>query len=156
MRCDICYHFTNGISSLTHHKKIHYTPEKIFDCTKCGKRFRNKCQLHQHYQTPSIKKWRRLNALFVKNVFRKNKILGSIMIISIKTSKGSLVNRVVKSLGKSARSAWRCEIFKEPYPHPRALKGHIKWVHKTKPSNIFLFYFGNNVQNKIYLSQAYK
>ena len=28
MKCDICDYSTNGITSLTHHKKIHYTPEK--------------------------------------------------------------------------------------------------------------------------------
>ena len=32
---------------------------------------------------------------------------------------------------------WSCEICKEPYPHSRALKGHIKRFHKTK-----LFFFG--------------
>ena len=32
---------------------------------------------------------------------------------------------------------WSCEICKEPYPHSRALKGHIKWVHKTKQNNFF-------------------
>ena len=51
----------------------------------------------------AITKWTRFNALFVKNVFRNNKILGSIMMISNKTLKGSLVTYVVKSLGKSAR-----------------------------------------------------
>ena len=43
-----------------------------------------------------------VDALFVENDFRKSKILGSKMIISINTLKGSLVNHVVKSLGKSA------------------------------------------------------
>ena len=33
---------------------------------------------------------------------------------------------------------WSCEICKEPYPHSRALKGHIKWVHKTKPNHFFI------------------
>ena len=28
MKCAICDYSTNGITSLTHHKKIHYTPEK--------------------------------------------------------------------------------------------------------------------------------
>ena len=41
LNCDICDNSTNGITSLTHHKKIHYTPEKPFDCTKCDKGFRN-------------------------------------------------------------------------------------------------------------------
>jgi hypothetical protein len=27
---------------------------------------------------------------------------------------------------------WSCEICKEPYPHSRALKRHIKWVYKEK------------------------
>ena len=34
MKCDICDYATDGITSLTHHKKIHYTPEKPFNCTK--------------------------------------------------------------------------------------------------------------------------
>ena len=34
---------------------------------------------------------------------------------------------------------WSCEICKESYPHSRALKGHIKWVHKTKPSNLIFY-----------------
>ena len=55
---------------------------------------------------PAKTRWKRFNALFVENVFRKGKILGSLMIISIKTLKGSLVNHVVKSLGKSARWAF--------------------------------------------------
>ena len=28
MKCDICDYSTAGITCLTHHKKIHYTPEK--------------------------------------------------------------------------------------------------------------------------------
>ena len=97
LKCDICDYSTDGITSLTHHKKIHYTPEKPFDCTKCGKGFRNQFHLHQHYQTPSKNKVKAFNALFVEKGFRKSKILGRIMIISIKTSTGSLVNHVVKS-----------------------------------------------------------
>ena len=53
MKFDICDHSTDGITILTHHKKIQYTPEKKFDCTKCGKGFRTKFHLHQHYQTPA-------------------------------------------------------------------------------------------------------
>ena len=34
---------------------------------------------------------------------------------------------------------WSCEICKEPYPHSRALKGHIEWVHKTKQNHLFYF-----------------
>ena len=56
MKCDICDYSTDGITNLTHHKKIHYTPEKTFDCTKSGKEFRNKFFLHQQYQTPKKKK----------------------------------------------------------------------------------------------------
>ena len=56
IKCDICDCSTGGITSLTHHKKMHYTPEKLFDCTKCGKEFRNKFHFHQHYQTPSKNK----------------------------------------------------------------------------------------------------
>ena len=50
MKCDIKDYSTDGITSLTHLKKIHYTPEKPFDFTKCGKGFRNIFRLHQHYQ----------------------------------------------------------------------------------------------------------
>ena len=50
---------------------------------------------------------------------------------------------------------WSCEICKEPYPHSRALKGHIKWIHKAKLT-IFFYSMWNNVQNKIYLSQTYR
>ena len=32
---------------------------------------------------------------------------------------------------------WSCETCKEPYPNSRALKGHIKWVHKTKLGRFF-------------------
>ena len=28
MKCDICDYSTDGITNLTHHKKIHYTPEQ--------------------------------------------------------------------------------------------------------------------------------
>ena len=56
MKCYICDYSTVGITSLTHHKKIHYTPEKPFDSSKCGKGFQNKFHLHQHYQTPSKNK----------------------------------------------------------------------------------------------------
>ena len=58
---------------------------------------------------PAKTKWKRFNALFAENVFRINKILGSIMIISIKTLKDSPVNHVVKSLGKRAHSAFILE-----------------------------------------------
>ena len=138
MRCDICDHSTDGTTSLTHHKKIHYTPEKPFDCTKCGKGSRNKFHFHQHNLTPSKNKVKAFQWFICEKYVQKNKILGSIMIISIKTSKGSLINNVVKSLGKSAWSAWRCDICKVPYPHSRALKGHIKWVNKTKPIIFFI------------------
>ena len=53
VKCDICDYCTNGISSLNHHKKIHYPPEITFACTKCGKGFRNKPHVQQHYQTHS-------------------------------------------------------------------------------------------------------
>ena len=96
----------NCDSSLTHHKKIHYTPEQPFECTNLGKGFRKNFIYINIIRPPAKTKWNRFNALFVKNVFRKSKILGSIMIISIKTLKGSLVNHVVKSLGKSARWAF--------------------------------------------------
>ena len=56
MKCDIYDYSTDGITSVNHHKKIRYTPEKPFDCTKCGKGFRDKFYLHQHYETPSNKK----------------------------------------------------------------------------------------------------
>ena len=56
MKCDISDYSTDGITSLTHHKEIHYIPEKPFDCTKCGKGFKNQFHLHQHYQTPSKNK----------------------------------------------------------------------------------------------------
>jgi hypothetical protein len=141
MKCDICDYSTDGITSLTHQKKIHYTLKKPFDCTKCGNGFRNKFHLHQHYQTPAKTKWKRFNALFVKNISRKSKIIGSLVIISIKTLKGSLVNYEVKSLEKKCTLSfhieikhpdhnmpfpeWSCDICKEPYPHSRALKGHI-------------------------------
>ena len=42
---------------------------------------------------------------------------------------------------------WSFEICKEPYPHFRALKGHIKWAHKTKPNNFFLILC--EIMNKI-------
>ena len=102
MKCDICDYSTDSIASLLHYKKIQYTPQKPFDCTKCGKGVRNKFHLQQHYQTPAKTKWKLFNALLVENVFRKSKIIGSIMIISIKTLKGSLVNHMVKSLRISA------------------------------------------------------
>ena len=91
---------------------------------------------------PAKTKWKPFNALFVENVFRKSKILGSIVIISIKTITGSLVNHVVeiKHLDHTMPfSEWSCDICKEPYPHSRALKVHIKWVNKTK-QNHFVFY----------------
>ena len=103
MKCDIFDYSTDGITTLTHHKKIHYTPEKPFDCTKCGKEFRIFFIDINIIRPPAKTKLEHFNALFVENVFSKSKILGSIMIISIKTLKGSLVNHVVKSLGKSAR-----------------------------------------------------
>ena len=56
MKCDICDCSTDGVTSLTHCKKILYTPEKPFDCTKCGKGFRKKFHFNQHYQTPSKNK----------------------------------------------------------------------------------------------------
>ena len=40
MRCDICDYSTDGITSLTHHKKIQYTPEKPLECAKGGKGLR--------------------------------------------------------------------------------------------------------------------
>ena len=91
---------------LTHHKKIHYTPEKLFDCTKCGKGSETNF-ININIIRPSAKtNGMCFNALFVENVFRKSKIWGSIMIISIKTFKGSLVHHVVKPLGKSSRWAF--------------------------------------------------
>ena len=33
-----------------------------------------------------------------------------------------------------------CEICKKPYPHSRDLKGHMKWVHKTKQNHFFIQY----------------
>ena len=44
-KCDICDYCTGGIASLNHHKKMQYPPEITFDCTKCGKRFRNRPNL---------------------------------------------------------------------------------------------------------------
>ena len=55
---------------------------------------------------PAKTKWKRFNALFVENVFRKNQILGNIVIISTKTFKVFLVYHVVKSLEKSTRWAF--------------------------------------------------
>ena len=108
MKCEICDYFTSGITSLTHHKKIHYKPENPFECTKCDKGFRNKFHLYHIniIRPPAKTKWECVNSLFVENVFRKSKSLGSIMVISIKTLKGSLVNLVVESLGKRAHWAF--------------------------------------------------
>ena len=36
---------------------------------------------------------------------------------------------------------WSYEICKKSYPHSRALKGHIKWFHKTKPNHFFKILF---------------
>ena len=69
MKCDICDYSTDGITSLTHHKKIHYTPKKPFDCTKCGKGFRNKFRLHQHYQTPPQKQSESVSMLYYCKMF---------------------------------------------------------------------------------------
>ena len=56
MKCDICDSSTDGITSLNHHKKIHYPPEISFDCTKWSKGFRNKPHIYLHYQTQSESK----------------------------------------------------------------------------------------------------
>ena len=69
MKCDICDYSTDGITSLTHHKKIHYTPEKPFDCNKCGKGFQNQFHLHQHYQTPSKKQNECVSMLYFWKMF---------------------------------------------------------------------------------------
>ena len=71
MNCDICDYSTAGITSLTHHKKIHYTPEKPFDCTKCSKGPKNKFHLHQHYQTPSKNKVKAFQYFFCEKYFRE-------------------------------------------------------------------------------------
>ena len=103
MKCDICDYSTDGITSLTHHKKIQYTHEKPFDCTKCGRGFRKNFIYINITRPPAKTKWKSFNALFVENFFRKSKILGSTMIIFIKALKGSVVNHVDKSLGKKCR-----------------------------------------------------
>ena len=100
MKCSICDYSTNGITSLTHHKKYithlknHLTVQNVATGSETNFFYTN------IFQTPA--KTKCFDALFVENVFRKSQILGSIMIISIKTLKGYLVNHVVKSLEKSA------------------------------------------------------
>ena len=106
MKCDICDYSTAGITSLTHHKKIHYTPEKPFDCTKCGKGFKNKCQLHQHYQTPSKNKVNAFQCFICGKCFQEKLNLWQHNDNINQDTKSSLVNHVVKSLGKSARWAF--------------------------------------------------
>ena len=97
---------TTGITSYTHHKNIHYTPEKPFECTNVAKGSETNFIYINIIRPPAKTKWKYFDALFVENVFKKSKSLGSRMAISIKTLNGSLVNLVVKSLGKSAHWAF--------------------------------------------------
>ena len=71
MKCGICDYSTNGITSLIYHKKIHYTPEKPFDSTKCGKGFQNKLHLHHHYQTPSKNKVKAFHCFICGKCFQE-------------------------------------------------------------------------------------
>ena len=103
MKCDICDYFTDGITSLTHHKKIHYIHKNHLTVPNVAKVSETNFIYINVIRLSAKIKWKCFHSLFVENVFRKSKIFGSIMIISIKTLKGSLVNHVVKSLGKSAR-----------------------------------------------------
>ena len=140
MKCDICDYYTAGITSLTHHKKIHYTPEKTFECTKCGKGFRNKFHLPKHYQTPSKNKVKVFQCFISGKCFQEK--------LKLREHNGNIhqsIRRCTMSFHIEIKHPdpnmpfpeWSCEISKEPYPQSRAPKGHIKWVHKPKPIYFF-------------------
>ena len=69
MRCDICDHSTDGITSLTHHRKIYYTPEKTFDCTKWGKGFGNRCSFTSTLSDPQQKQSESVSMLYLWKMF---------------------------------------------------------------------------------------
>ena len=143
MTCDICDYSTDGITSLTRHKKIHYTPQKPFDCTKCGKELRIFVLLiYINIIRPPVKtKCQRFNALFDEN----DNIHQDIKRFSFEPCGQIFRKKCTLSFHIEIKHPdpimpvpeWSCEICKEPYPHSRALKGHIKWFHKTKQKKTF-------------------
>ena len=130
MKWDICDYSTDGITRLTHYKRYITHLKNHLTVPNVTKGSETNFIDINIIRPPAKTNWSRFNALFVENVFRKGKILSSIMIISIKTLKGSLVNHVVESLGKKCTLSfyieikhpdpnipfpeWSCEICKEP------------------------------------------
>ena len=96
---------------------------KTFECFICGKYFQEKLNLRKHNYNihQDIK---RVFCQPCGQIFRKKCML--IFHIEIKHPDSSM-----------PFPEWSCEICKEPYPHSRDLKGHIKLVHKTKQNHIY-------------------
>ena len=95
---------------------------------------------HQHYQTPSKNKVKVFQCFISGKCFQEK--------LKLRHHNGNIhqsIRRCTMSFHIEIKHPdpnlpfpeWSCEISKEPYPHSRALKGHIKWVHKTKTNNVF-------------------